>query len=166
MDINLITHEINTWLETFVEQPHPALGGWPPCPYARQARITGQIKILAGTTPMADAILAVSQALWQREVVIYCYDRHDINGDEFSQSTQQINEFLRPHGMFALDDHPDNAEVVNGVSFNFGTCALMILQLREKLDVAARTLAAKGYYTDWPETYLEQLFQGREDPRQ
>lgn len=165
MDIDHITHEIMTWLETFVEQPHPALGGWPPCPYARQARITKQIKILQGTTPWADAIAAVSHGLWQREVVIYCYDRGESSGEEFSHAIQQINEFLRPHRMFALDDHPDNAEVVNGVSFNFGPCALMILQLQEKLDVAARTLAAKGYYQGWPEEYLQQLFHGRQDPR-
>jgi hypothetical protein len=166
MDIDHITHEITAWLETFVEQPHPALGGWPPCPYARQARVQGQIKILQGTQLMADAVAAVAHGLWQQEVVIYCYDTSAISGPDFAQTIHEINEFLEPHGMFALDDHPDNAEIVNGISFNFGACALMILQLREKLDVAAQTLAAKGYYQGWPEAYLDQLFLGRRDPRQ
>lgn len=165
MDILTLQTQLLQWLETFVEVPHPALGGWPPCPYARQARLTGQIAIRLGTNPMADAIEAVSHGLWQREVVIYCYDQKSSNGPEFAHSIKQINEFLRPYQMFALDDHPDNAEVVNGVSFNFGACALMILQLTEKLNTAARTLAAKGYYEGWPEEYLEQLFHGRQDPR-
>ena len=166
MDIKSITDQLTAWLANFVEQPHPALGGWPPCPYARQARITGQIKIMAGTNPQADAAQAQSHGLWQQEVVIYCYDTSAISGSDFAQTVYEINEFLEPHGMFALDDHPDNAEIVNGVSFNFGSCALMILQLREKLDVAAQTLAAKGYYEGWPEEYLDQLFLGRQDPRQ
>lgn len=165
MDLDIITQQINTWLETFVEQPHPALGGWPPCPYARQARITGQIKILPGTNLMADAIEAISHGLWHKEVVIYCYDRSVMGGEKFAATVQQINEFMKPHGIFALDDHPDNAEIVNGISFNFGACALMILQLTAKLDTAARTLAAKGYYKDWPEEYLQELFHGRQDPR-
>lgn len=165
MDIDHISQQLNTWLETFVEQPHPALGGWPPCPYARQARVTGQIKILAGSQPWADAIAAVAHGLWQREVVIYCYDQGVIVGSEFSATVKQINAALSPHGLFALDDHPDCAEVVNGVSFNFGHCALMILQLTSKLDRAAEALAKRGYYKDWPEEYLQELFHGRRDPR-
>jgi hypothetical protein len=165
MDIESITQQLNHWLETFVERPHPALGGWSPCPYARQARLTGQIQILAGTDPVLDAEHAVTQGLWQREVVIFCYDHKSVSGQDFSQKIQQINKFLQPHAMFALDDHPDNAEIVNGISFNFGACALMILQLREKLDTAAQALATKGYYQGWPEEYLDQLFHGRQDPR-
>lgn len=165
MDIDQVKQQLEQWLTEFVETPHPALGGWPPCPYARQARLTGQIDIRLGTTPMADTIQAVAHGLWQREVVIYCYDQTDSSGPEFSKVIQQINEFLRPYKIFALDDHPDNAEIVNGISFNFGACALLILQLTEKLDVAARTLAAKGYYDGWPEDYLKQLFHGRKDPR-
>jgi len=165
MDIDSITHQITQWLETFVERPHPALGGWPPCPYARQARITGQIQILAGTNPINDAVSAMANQLWQREVVIYCYETAAFTGEEFETLTGQVNAFIQLHGLFALDDHPNNAELVNGVSFNFGACALMILQLTEKLDIAAHALAAKGYYQDWPEQYLEQLFRGRQDPR-
>ena len=165
MDIDLITQQLNHWLSHFVEQPHPALGGWAPCPYARQARITGQIKIITGSQPWADAVAAVANGLWQREVVIYCYDQDAIAGSEFSATVKQINAALAAHGVFALDDHPDCAETVNGVSFNFGHCALMILQLTSKLDRAAETLAKKGYYDGWPEEYLQQLFHGRQDPR-
>jgi hypothetical protein len=165
VNIDTVTQQLIQWLETFVEKPHPALGGWSPCPYARQARMTGQIKIVPGTELVDNARQAAAQGLWQREVVIYCYPTDRWSGREFADQVSQINQFLRPQGMFALDDHPDNAEIVNGISFNFGECALMILQLTDKLDTAARALAAKGYYDGWPEEYLAQLFHGRTDPR-
>ena len=34
-----------------------------------------------------------------------------------------------------------------------------------KLNQFARQIAAKDYYKDWPEDYLGDLFQFREDPR-
>lgn len=165
MDITEITQQLNDWLANFVEVPHPALGGWAPCPYARQARLNNQILIKLGTEPIADTVSALSHGLWHQEVVIYCYQTQAMPGPEFAQCVQQINAFLHPLGVFALDDHPDNVEVVNGVTFNFGRCALMILQLTEKLDRAAAALAKKGYYQGWPEEYLSQLFHGRQDPR-
>jgi len=39
-----IQDEITTWMTDFVEKSHPSLGNWPPCPYARQARMADKIK--------------------------------------------------------------------------------------------------------------------------
>ena len=33
LDLATVTADIARWIETFVEVPHPALGGWAPCPY-------------------------------------------------------------------------------------------------------------------------------------
>ena len=41
-----IQDEITMWMTDFVEKSHPSLGNWPPCPYARQARMTDKIKVL------------------------------------------------------------------------------------------------------------------------
>lgn len=165
MDTALITQQLNHWLETFVEQPHPALGGWPPCPYARQARLTQQILVRPGTELLRDAVESVAHGLWQREVVIYWYDPALYSSEEFVRWCGQINAFVAVYGIHVLDDHPDDIEIVNGVTFNFGHAALMIMQLHSKLNTAARTLAAKGYYEGWPEEYLQKLFHGRQDPR-
>jgi hypothetical protein len=35
-----VEHDLLKWMEEFVEVPHPSLGGWPPCPFARQARLS------------------------------------------------------------------------------------------------------------------------------
>ena len=74
-------------------------------------------------------------------------------------------EFLLAADMLALEDHPDDQEIVNGVCMNQGTYAMALVQSLSDLDAKAKTMADKGFYDSWPEEYLEQLFQHREDPR-
>jgi hypothetical protein len=66
----------------------------------------------------------------------------------------------------ALEDHPGDPEIVNGVSMNQGTYALALVQSLSDLNQKARAIAAKGFYDTWPEKYLQDLFQHRTDPRQ
>jgi hypothetical protein len=65
-----------------------------------------------------------------------------------------------------LEDHPNDVEIVNGVCLNQGTYALALVQCISDLDHKAQIIAKKGFYHNWPEPYLEQLFQHRKDPRQ
>jgi hypothetical protein len=64
-----------------------------------------------------------------------------------------------------LEDHPDAPELVNGVSMNQGTYALALVQNLTDLNEKARLMARKGFYASWPEEYLQELFQHRQDPR-
>ena len=48
MDQQEVTVKLLKWMEEFVEKPHPSMGNWPPCPYARQARLNNNIDIRAG----------------------------------------------------------------------------------------------------------------------
>jgi UDP-glucose 6-dehydrogenase len=72
---------------------------------------------------------------------------------------------LLPKDLIALEDHPTDAEIVNGVAMNQGTYALALVQSLSDLDAKARLMASKGFYDTWPEDYLEILFQHRQDPR-
>ena len=71
MDIETVTADILTWCETFVEVPHPSLGGWPPCPFARQARLNQTIQVLTGADPYFDLKNRASWGMGQYEVVVY-----------------------------------------------------------------------------------------------
>lgn len=160
-----IKEKITNWMENFVEVPHPSLGNWPPCPYARQARLNNSIEIRSGTNLIADGIAAVANRLWYKEVVVYYYDLEHWPVDKFQHEHSQLNAFLKIHGLISLDDHPADVELVNGVSMNFGAAALAIIQERKKLDTAAEILYNKGYYKNWTEEYFNQVFAGRLDPR-
>ena len=163
MDLAQAQQDIMTWLTTFVEQPHPALGSWPPCPYARRARMENKLSIRRGTEPYWDLMHVDLGSL---DVLSFVYDPGDFDAEEFEGLVQRANQgFLLARDLIALADHPDSPEVVNGVTMNQGTWAIVFVQALTKLDAHARTLADRGYYNGWPEEYLDDLFQGRQDPR-
>jgi hypothetical protein len=39
LNLDIVQADIESWIENFVEVPHPSLGGWPPCPFARSSRL-------------------------------------------------------------------------------------------------------------------------------
>ena len=51
MDIERVKQDIENWIVNFVEVPHPALGGWAPCPYARSARMKRSFEVYIGIDP-------------------------------------------------------------------------------------------------------------------
>lgn len=164
MSAEQIKAEIIKWIVEFVEQPNADLNGWPPCPYARKARLDGMIDIRPGLVDPLTDLSATEMDTF--DVIAYYYDPMDFSATEFDQLVQQLNcDFLSPRGLFALADHPEAPEVVNGVVMNQGMYAIVFLQDLNKLNHFARLLARQGYYNGWPEQYLKELFTGREDPR-
>lgn len=51
MDLETVRADIEQWIQNFVEVPHPDLGGWPPCPYARKARLERDFEVRLGRDP-------------------------------------------------------------------------------------------------------------------
>lgn len=166
MDTETVTADILTWCETFVEVPHPALGGWPPCPFARQARLNRTIQVLTGIDPYFDLRNRARWGMGHYEVIVYAYDPAEWPYTRFHTAIEDANhEVLLSRDMLALEDHPADVEDVNGVIMNHGKYALVLVQSLSKLNHAAAQLANKNFYHDWPESYLTDLFQHRQDPR-
>lgn len=157
--------DIINWITGFVERPHPALAGWPPCPYARQARAAGHLDIRPGTADPYTDLRSVEMD--QFEVIAFVYDPRKFTAEEFENQIRSVNTaFLVPKNMLALADHPAAGEVVNGTSMNQGQWAIAFVQSLSKLDAAAQNLADRGYYRGWPKDYLNMLFEHRRDPTQ
>ena len=166
MHIKQVTQDILAWSETFVEVPHPALGGWPPCPFARQARLQGTVGIFIGKDPYHDLEARAAQGMAKYEVIVYAYDPGEWTYDYFSPRISAANrDFLASADLIALEDHPADVENVNGVIMNQGKYALVLVQSLSDLDKRAQQLSSKGFYHTWPKEYLQGLFQHRVDPR-
>ena len=166
LNIDTVTQDIEHWIVNFVEVPHPALGGWPPCPYARSARMKKSYDVRVGVDPYFDLKNQARWGMGNREVIIYAYDPAEWPYELFSNSLKNANnEHLIKADIIALEDHPTDVEMVNGVCMNQGTYALALVQRLSDLNVKAQTIATKGFYHNWPEEYLEGLFQHRKDPR-
>ena len=166
MDRETVTQDILAWSENFVEVPHPALGGWPPCPFARQARLNRTIEVLIGADPYFDLKNRSRWGMGQHEVVVYAYSPEEWPYSRFHSAIETANtEFLLRKDLLALEDHPDDVEDVNGVIMNQGKYALVLVQSLSKLNLAAKQIGSKGFYHAWPEQYLTGLFKNRADPR-
>ncbi len=166
MDTETVTADILDWCERFVEVPHPALGGWPPCPFARSARLNKTIQVLTGADPYFDLRNRARWGMGRYEVIVYAYDPEDWPYARFHSSIESANtEILLARDLLALEDHPADVENVNGVVMNQGRYALVLVQSLSKLNVAAKQMGSKGFYHAWPEEYLTGLFRHRVDPR-
>jgi hypothetical protein len=166
MNIDQVKHDIEQWIQNFVEVPHPALGGFPPCPYARSSRLKNSYEVFIGTDPYFDLKNRARYGMGNREVIIYAYDPVEWPRELFASSLDQANqEFLLDADILVLEDHPADVEMVNGVCMNQGTYALAMVQSLSDLNIKATQMAAKGFYDSWPNDYLTALFQHRKDPR-
>jgi len=164
MDFEQAKQDILTWITEFVEVSHADLAGWPPCPYARRARVNGLLDLRAGKVDPYMDLKNIDMGRF--EVIAYVYDPTEFTAAEFENHVQSVNTaFLIPKNMIALADHPDCAEIVNGVRMNQGQWVLAFVQSLSQLNGHARQLAEKGFYRSWPEDYLQSLFAHRQDPR-
>ena len=167
MDIDTVKRDIEQWIINFVEVPHAALGNWPPCPYARRARLDDEYAVRLGLDPYYDLVNISQHGLGDKKVIVFAYDPKEWPYEQFSYSLEAANRgFLLPKDFIALEDHPADTEIVNGVCMNQGTYALALVQSLSDLNKKARAMARKGFYDSWPEDYLTRLFRHREDPRQ
>ena len=166
MELEQVKQDIESWIENFVEVPHPALGGFPPCPFARQARMKRTFEVYLGSDPYYDLKNRARWGMGNREVIIYAYDPAEWSHELFSTSIESANtEHLLRADMLALEDHPVDVENVNGVIMNQGKYALALVQCLSDLNTKAKQMASKGFYHGWPEEYLQGLFHHRQDPR-
>ena len=74
LDLATIKQDIEQWITNFVEVPHPALGGWPPCPYAKKARLERDFDVRLGMDPYFDLVNLSRDGLGGKSVVIYAYN--------------------------------------------------------------------------------------------
>jgi hypothetical protein len=166
MELEQVKQDIEHWIENFVEVPHPSLGGFPPCPFARSARLKRTYGVFLGTDPLYDLKNRARYGMDKYEVVIYAYDPTEWSRELFANSIELANkETLIPRDLIAMEDHPADPEIVNGVAMNQGTYALALIQGLSDLNTKARQMADKGFYHGWPEEYLQGLFRHRQDPR-
>lgn len=153
-----IKHKLDQWLTDFVEANNSQLGNWPPCPYARAARLSGMISTVFAT-PMefVDVIRESTATLTNKDVVVVCFDHHNISPEDLQEFVASMNRTLMPVDYVILEDHPDAPEYVNGVKMNFGLCGLLVIQRLSKLNNAADRLREKGYYDTWDKAAVDDV---------
>ena len=70
LNLETVKPAINQWIVNYVEVPHPALGGFPPCPYARSARLKNTYDVRVGVHPYYDLVDLAKVGLGDKEVIV------------------------------------------------------------------------------------------------
>jgi hypothetical protein len=154
--------KLTEWMVNFVEQPHPGLGNWPPCPYARQARIGNKLTVIhSAFGRLVQDVDAHLELLTQKDVIVVMFDHRQIDPDMLARLVQAYNTILMPANYVILEAHPDAQEFVNGVKMNFGLCGLLIVSELGKLNTASVQLRSKGYYDHWDQQAMNDVVNWR-----
>lgn len=163
MNFDIAKKSVLDWVENFVEKNNPGLNNWPPCPFARRARLEGRFHIRPGTEFDADAEEIINTWDDTYDVVACVYDAASFTPEELSSRVEQLNKNISlPKDILVLEDHPIDTEIVNGVVMNQGTYILVLYQRFSKVNDASAELKNKGYYDLWPKEYYDRVVGWRE----
>jgi hypothetical protein len=150
------------WIENFVEKSNSNLNDWPPCPYARRARLENRVMIQQGTDIVVDGEQIVKSWTDEYDVIITVYDRNEYSVLQVAEAVDQLNNQSTKKDILFLDDHPDDIEMVNDVCMNHGEYILLLAQRLSKINSASSDLKAQGYYNLWTKEYYDRVVGWRE----
>jgi hypothetical protein len=151
MESDKLKKDIAEWVLNWVSVHNESLGTVP-CPFAKQALLNNKIDF--ATASDVDGIKNLCQFYTigglNGEVFIIGIDKNSVLPATLSNLIKEVNSnILMPAGCVALEDHPDDEEIINGVKMNQGTWALVLIQSLEKLNQASLILKKQGYYDNW-----------------
>jgi hypothetical protein len=92
LDLTTVKADIEKWIIDFVEVKNPALGGWPPCPYARKARLENDYTIRVGINPYFDLLNVARDGLGGKSVLVLVYDPNKFFYAQFNSDIKAANE--------------------------------------------------------------------------
>lgn len=164
-----MVEEIKQWVEEFVSVKHKTLNIIP-CPFAKQALMNDTIIYREfngeGVESLRHQLYELVNSEWDdtNEVLVLYADTNSMSVNDTSNYVLQFNNTCKHLGLdlVALEDHPDDPEILNGVEMNFGKAILVLVQRLSKLNRASAILKQKGYYDNWPEENYNDVVKWRE----
>ena len=149
--IEELKQDLKDWILDWVSVYNEQLGTIP-CPFAKQALLTNKIDYataqdLDGAEGLCKAFAA---GMIKNEMLIIGMPKEATTSDNLSTFVKRVNStVLMPAGLVALEDHPDDEEVIHGVKMNQGKWILIFMQSLEKINQASLILQKQGYYDNW-----------------
>ena len=120
--------EVIRWVKEFVEVPHPMFADYPPCPYAKQARMQGKVDFVELTGMEPDSNIWTSI-------------------DHFDFEKKDVLVIIADAKRWKVKD----------VKLNQGKYTLLLVQRRTKLKQFADILDKSDYYKNWSKGYRESV---------
>ena len=146
------TEYITKWMQEFVEKEHPVFAGLPPCPYARQARLQGRVRMIHMTyaEPDSNCWHHIERTNFdETDALIVILDPKRWTLKYTHDVVDQLNSVFIPRDVVVLEDHPRQREEISGVVVNNGRYILLLCQRLSTLNRFSEILKKKGYYDQW-----------------
>ena len=146
------TEYIRLWMKEFVEKEHPVFAGLPACPYARQARLQGKVKMIHMTSaePDSNCWHHISHVDFdQTDALILILEPKRWTVRYTHGIVHELNSVFMPQDVVVLEDHPRQREEIGGVVVNNGKYILLLCQRLSTLNRFSEVLKKKGYYDQW-----------------
>ena len=159
-----IEEDIISWSKDFLELPNKELGDKPVCPYAKKARISGQIDIVVEESGEKLLQTVVNQCnrfteSGKKICIVACPDL-EVTADELDSYVHALNHVFVPQDVYLMGSHPVNdlepVEFLENTDWESDNEFLMVLiQPFEELEKASSNLNKIGFYKAWPTDYYE-----------
>ena len=156
LDLEEVKENIGSWITGFLSQSSSAFNNLPPCPFAKKAWTDSKVEIILCPNPKnfgKEKLLLDND----KEVLVYILDRVTISPAILTMIADEFNKNNPEY--VALEDHPEEEELVAGVRVNHGCYAMILMQKRNKLGKFRESLVKQGYYDNWDENYLKDVIE-------
>ena len=161
MNKTKIKQQFIKWLTMFVAKPNKAFNNLPVCPYDLEALQKNKIKFEVVDIKLYDKLMSY-KGNWNDKYDIVVLFVDDIYLPHALPSIiETANKYLMPEDLVALEDHPNDPEIINGVKMNFGKCILVLVQRLSVINRKSLALKDQGYYDNWSEENLDDVVNWR-----
>ncbi len=152
--------DVIRWVKEFVEVPHPMFADYPPCPYAKQARLEGKADFVELTDMEPDSNIWVRIDHFDfdnKDVLVIIADAKRWTPRYTQKLAATLNAAYSHRDLLIMEDHPKLVERVKDVKLNQGQYTLLLVQTRSKIKKFADILARSDYYKNWSKKYRESV---------
>ena len=146
------------YMTTVLEQPNPAFGGLPVCPFAQKYRLQNLIQFhvhpfapsdLSETSALMDVIKTFKTRSQYEVLFVIHPDRQALNIEQLQSLIASFNQSLQSLGLVAYGGHPDDSFNINGVYTRREPYINFTVQTPDKLKWASQLLEKTPYYYNW-----------------
>ena len=146
------------WILHDLSTPVALLNNFSKCPYAKTAFLENKVKFYDDENNVNSVIENLIKE-WDNtkiEVAIIKLSKN-VTGDEITDLVNNLNNQYTKDDFLFLDDHIDNKEIMNDITFNNGKYNVLFLQRKSKIDDASKKLEKLGYYKNWTKEYYNDV---------
>jgi hypothetical protein len=151
-----VISDIANWIK-YVSETKTS-NNWAVCPYAHKAKMDQQVKIFRYNFIQLDQIVNEFTADGQtfKVWVFICDPKFDVEAE-----AKTLNNWF--HDVVWLWDIADQSGDIDGTLTGNGKHNLLLLQDRNELVRMSETIRERGYYSNWSESYYDQIVSWRKN---